>query len=85
VRAAWGRGPDGPAPRHPKSALLEWTAAQKRASPVYVIDARTGPDHAPRYRVKVSVGRAFAATGEGRSKQEAEIAAAAALLAQVQG
>ena len=69
------------APRHPKSELQEWAAAHNRRAPVYTVADRSGPDHAPRFRVKVSLGSAGDAEAEGRSKQEAESAAAGALLA----
>ncbi|WP_156678937.1 ribonuclease III [Sphingomonas profundi] len=70
------------APRHPKSALQEWAAAHRCRAPVYTLDARTGAHHAPRFTVSVALpGRADAvATAEGSSKQEAETAAARALL-----
>ncbi len=68
------------APRHPKSELQEWAAAHNRRAPVYTIVERSGPDHAPKFRVKVSLGSAGEAEAEGRSKQEAESAAAGALL-----
>ena len=84
VRRVWGERPQGALPRHPKSALLEWTAAHGRSSPVYAVEDRSGPDHAPSYVVSVKVGRKLAARGAGRNKQEAEIAAAAALLAEVE-
>ncbi len=41
---------------------------------------RSGPNHAPRFTVKVSIPKLADATAEGASKQEAETAAAAALL-----
>lgn len=69
------------APSHPKSALQEWAAANNRRPPAYAVTARTGPHHSPRFVVTVSLGSAGEATGEGASKQEAETAAAAALLA----
>jgi ribonuclease III len=68
------------APHHPKSALQEWAAAHNRRAPAYSIVDRSGPDHAPRFRIKVSLGSAGEAEAEGKSKQEAESAAAAALL-----
>jgi ribonuclease III len=82
VRRHWAGFIDGQvtAPRHPKSALQEWAAARNRKPPLYELVERSGPDHAPVFRVKVSVGSAGEAAGEGRSKQEAERAAAAALL-----
>lgn len=82
IRKGWSAMIDGQtiAQRHPKSALQEWAAAQNRKPPLYEILERSGPDHAPRFRVKVSVGNAGEAEAEGTSKQEAETAAAAALI-----
>lgn len=71
---------DREAPRHPKSALQEWAAAKQRRAPEYVILDRSGPSHAPRFTVQVKIGTLADATAEGSSKQEAETAAAAALL-----
>lgn len=68
-------------PQHPKSLLQEWAAANRRKPPVYELIERTGPDHAPRLTVRVTLGDRHAATATGGSKQEAETAAAAALLA----
>lgn len=68
------------APVHPKSALQEMAAEKRLGVPAYELMARLGPHHAPRFRVKVSLGRHGEAEGEGDSKQEAETAAAAALL-----
>ena len=39
------------APQHPKSALQEWAAANRRKPPTYEIIDRSGPDHAPRFTV----------------------------------
>lgn len=74
---------DAAAPRHPKSALQEWAAHMGRRAPVYSVSDRQGPHHAPRFTVTVSLGSAGEATATGTSKQEAETAAAAALLAQL--
>lgn len=71
------------APRHPKSALQEWAAANNRKPPVYAVTDRSGPHHNPRFTVSVSVGSAGQATANGSSKQEAETAAAVALLEQL--
>jgi ribonuclease III len=64
---------------NPKSALQEW--AQKRGfpSPNYEVLERDGPDHAPRFVVKVIVN-GKSAIAEGSSKQNAEQSAANALL-----
>jgi ribonuclease-3 len=68
------------APKHPKSALQEWAAANNRRAPEYELVERSGPGHAPRFKVLARIGKLAEAEGEGSSKQEAETAAAAALL-----
>lgn len=82
IRQAWGDRIDvhSAAPKHPKSALQEWAAAHNRRPPEYAIVDRSGPNHAPRFTVRVSIGKLAEASAEGASKQEAETAAAAALL-----
>jgi ribonuclease III len=82
IRRAWESriAGDVEAPRHPKSELQEWAAANNRKAPEYAILDRSGPNHAPRFKVQVSVGKLAEASAEGTSKQEAETAAAAALL-----
>ena len=85
VRRAWAPHLDrqGRAPEHPKSALQELAAARNLATPVYEIVSRSGAQHAPRFTVRVSIRNAGEATAEGSSKQEAETAAATALLSQL--
>jgi ribonuclease III len=68
------------APQHPKSALQELAAAKGVKAPLYEVVERTGAHHAPRFTVRVSVPQLGEATAEGTSKQEAETAAATALL-----
>lgn len=82
IRAQWNAlvEEQQAAPRHPKSALQEWAAAHNRKPPIYSVVERSGPHHAPRFLVKAAVGSAGEATAAGKSKQEAETAAAAALL-----
>ena len=82
VRSNWAPFLDDQrkAPEHPKSALQERAAERKLGAPVYELVSRFGPHHAPRFRVKVSLGGRGEAEAEGDSKQEAETAAAAALL-----
>jgi ribonuclease-3 len=86
VRTHWAPFLDGQkrAPVHPKSALQEIAADKKMGVPLYEVTARFGPHHAPRFRVKVSLGRYGEAEAEGDSKQDAETAAAAALLEKIQ-
>ena len=85
VRRHWAPYLDGQsgAPVHPKSGLQEIAAARSLGTPLYEQLARTGAHHAPTFRVKVSVERGGEAEAEGASKQEAETAAAAALLAKL--
>jgi len=82
IRKAWAERIDrrSAPPRHPKALLQEWTAARKRRAPDYRIVETSGPDHARRFTVSVSVKGVGEATGTGSSKQEAETAAAEALL-----
>lgn len=72
------------APQHPKSALQELAAARGVKAPVYEIVSRTGAHHAPKFTIRVSVPKLGEATAEGTSKQEAETAAASALLSRLQ-
>jgi ribonuclease III len=85
VRTHWAAYLDGQrgAPVHPKSGLQEVAAARGLGTPLYELVARSGAHHAPTFRVKVSVARGGEAEAEGSSKQEAETAAAAALLEQL--
>ncbi len=87
VRTLWGSRIDAQlrVPRHPKSALQEWAAANNRRPPEYAIVDRSGPGHAPRFTVRVTIGRLAAAEATGTSKQEAETLAAKTLLAQLGG
>ena len=85
VRKAWGDRvhSQGKAPQHHKSALQEWAAANNRKAPEYVVTDRSGPHHAPRFTVTVRIGRTAEASATGANKQEAETAAAKALLAKL--
>ncbi|WHO37170.1 ribonuclease III [Sphingobium sp. AP49] len=87
VRRLWGDRVDTQtaAPRHPKSALQEWAASNKRKPPEYVMTDRSGPHHALRFTVTVSIKGVGEASATGGSKQEAETAAAKALLEQLAG
>ena len=85
VKANWAPFLDGQrkAPVHPKSELQEVAAEKRLGVPLYELVARFGPHHAPRFRVKVSLGKHGDAEAEGASKQDAETAAAAALLEKI--
>jgi ribonuclease III len=69
------------APKHPKSALQEWSAAHNRKVPVYTVTAKEGPPHAMRFEVTVAVKGFDPVAATGNSKQAAETAAAEAFLA----
>lgn len=66
-------------PKDPKTALQEYALALGPILPEYTLIAQTGPSHAPRFHIQVSVG-ASTATGEAGTKREAEQNAARALL-----
>jgi ribonuclease III len=72
------------APQHPKSALQELAAAKGCKPPIYEVIARSGAHHAPKFTIRVVVAKLGEASADGSSKQEAETAAAAALLSQLQ-
>jgi ribonuclease-3 len=70
--------------RDAKSALQEWAQARGLPPPTYVEESRDGPDHQPRFTVSVTLeGRTGRA--EAGAKRQAEQAAAADLLAQIEG
>jgi ribonuclease III len=73
----------GSAPKHPKSQLQEWAAANNRKPPDYELVERSGPQHAPRFEVRVSIRGVGEASAEGTSKQEAETEAARALMEKI--
>ena len=66
---------------NPKSELQEWAAAEGLPQPRYEVIDRSGPDHAPLFTVTAAVGALAPVQAQGRSRQEAEKAAAQALLA----
>ncbi|MCM8557202.1 ribonuclease III [Sphingomicrobium sediminis] len=85
VQANWKPWVDGQkkAPLHPKSALQELAAARKLGSPTYALTETKGPPHNPRFTVTVTLRGDKQASAEGSSKQDAETAAAKALLEQL--
>ena len=76
--------PEAPPPRNIKSALQEWVQAAGKALPVYETLATSGPDHAPRFVVQVTVEGVLPCRAEGDSKKQAEIQAAQMLLYRLQ-
>ena len=78
IRAIWRDAVHGKAGRakHPKSALQEWAAGNQRRPPEYAIVDTSGPDHARRFTVQVSVWNVGEVRATAGSKQEAETEAA---------
>ncbi len=74
---------DAAPPRDAKTRLQEWAQARGLGLPTYTQTSASGPAHAPQRTIEARVGRHGPAAGSGRSKREAEQAAAAALLAEV--
>jgi ribonuclease-3 len=70
-----------PGVRDPKTRLQEWAQGQGLPLPTYRVADRSGPDHAPNFTVEVAVQGFEPERAQGRSKQEAEKAAAGAMLA----
>jgi ribonuclease-3 len=78
VRRLWAdamAGKTGQA-KHPKSALQEWAAGNRRRMPEYRLVERSGPDHAARFTVAVSIHGVGEAEATAGNKQEAETKAA---------
>ena len=84
VRRAWDVPMAGGAGqrKHPKAALQEWAAGNRRKPPVYTLVSRDGPDHAVKFTVQVEVSGVGGSQATGSSKQEAETLAAAAFMAE---
>ena len=78
VHRLWQPAFDGKAGRrkHPKSALQEWAAGNQRKAPEYEVVGRSGPDHAAKFTVRVSVKNVGEVEASASSKQEAETEAA---------
>lgn len=74
-------GVSGPTPENAKSRLQEYLQGLGRATPVYRVVGREGPDHSPVFTVEAVVDGAAAGVGRGGKKAEAERAAAEAALA----
>lgn len=84
IRALWAEEFSGDLGRakHPKSALQEWAAGNKRKPPVYELVGRSGPDHAAQFTVRVYVNNVGEASATASSKSDAETRAAKAFMEQ---
>jgi len=72
-------------PRDAKSRLQEWAQARSLGLPRYEVVQTAGPDHAPAFEVAVTVADLPPVRATASSKRAAEQAAAAALLARLEG
>ena len=82
IRRIWADAVGGKAgqAKHPKSALQEWAAGNRRRGPEYRLVERSGPDHAARFTVAVEIKGVGEAEATGTSMREAETAAAEAFM-----
>lgn len=71
---------DAPREKDPKTQLQEWAQGQGLPLPAYEVVGRKGPAHAPVFTSEVQVQGLAPTRGNGRSRQEAEKAAAQTLL-----
>ena len=78
VRRLWQEPMEGKTGKrkHPKSALQEWAAGNRRRMPEYRLLDRSGPDHASRFTVEVAIHNVGSAQATAGSKQDAETQAA---------
>lgn len=67
-----------------KSRLQEWAQKKFGLVPVYAVTVESGPMHAREFAVEVAVDGKTMGSGSGRSKKEAELAAAAQALKEVE-
>jgi len=67
-----------------KSTLLEYTQARSLGIPRYAVLHEEGPEHDRRFTIEVMIGSQSYGSGLGRSKKEAEQAAAAQALEHIQ-
>jgi len=74
-----------PRSKDPKTQLQEWAQGRGLPLPAYEVVAREGPDHAPAFTVQVSVEGFAPERAQGRSRQDAEKAAALAMLLKHEG
>jgi len=74
-----------PSAKDVKNHLQEWAQSRGLPLPKYEVVSRTGPDHQPVFTVSVCVEGYPDEMGKGRSRQEAEKAAALCMLTKREG
>ncbi|MEI8146279.1 MAG: putative dsRNA-binding protein, partial [Alphaproteobacteria bacterium] len=68
--------------RDAKSLLQEWAQGRGLPTPTYSVVDRSGPDHQPLFTIAVLVPGLGEMSAQGRSKRDAEVAAATLMLRQ---
>ncbi|PCI63992.1 MAG: ribonuclease III [Kordiimonadales bacterium] len=71
--------------RDSKTLLQEWCQARALPLPIYTVTDRTGPDHDPIFKIKVTVEGKGAASAKGSAKRLAEQASAQMLYKKLSG
>lgn len=71
--------------KDPKTQLQEWAQGRGLPLPAYEVVGREGPDHAPNFTVQVAVEGFAPERAQGRSRQDAEKAAAQIMLTRREG
>jgi len=79
-REELAKPPPSKAQNNPKLALMQWAHTLKAPDPTYRVVSQTGSAHAPTFTVEASVAGYAPLTAQGRSRQDAEKAAAIGLL-----
>lgn len=60
------------APQDPKTELQEWVQARGLDLPIYEVVQKTGPDHAPKFVIRLTVNGEAPVEAEGSSRRQAE-------------
>lgn len=71
-------------PQDPKTTLQEWAQGRGLPLPLYELEGRSGPDHAPVFTIRVTVQGFAPASATGASRRAAEKESARILLEQLQ-
>jgi len=84
IHSHWQRDIASPeTPDDPKTALQEWAQGRGLPLPVYRVVENSGPAHAPKFVIDVSVKGWPSVQADGNSKRDAQKAAAAKLIEMV--
>lgn len=70
--------------RDSKTALQEWAQARGQTPPDYLLTDRGGPDHAPVFTITARLASGECASAQATSKRQAQQAAAAKLMAELE-